>query len=489
MAEIKIKSVKYNFIMNFVLTASSFIFPFITFPYISRVLGVIGNGKVAFASSIANYFLLVASLGIPTYGIRACASVRNDKIKLSKTVHEILIINIVVTILSVATFLLSIFFIPKLQAEKTLLYINALNIILSFIGVNWFYQALEQYDYITIRSLIFKVLSIIFMFILVKNQDDYIIYGAITVFAAAGSNILNFIRLHKFISFERQNDYEFKKHFKPIFVLFAQNIAVSVYTNLDVAMLGFMKGDAQVGLYSVAVKLKVILLSLVTSLGNVLLPRMSFYITNNMKDQFIRTMVKAINFTLFLSLPLTVYFILFSKDSILLLAGSGYLTAVIVMQCITISIIPNGLTGVLGVQVMTPMGKEKFVLISVIIGACTNIVLNLFLIPFFGATGAAIATSVTEFVVLGIQVLFIKDLLKHTFAKFNFKFYIFAVVCSSFSSLIISNFISTNSFLRLAITSIVFFSTYIALLFFVKESIVRENILGFVLNKFSKKDE
>ena len=249
-------SIRYNFIMNFILTASQFIFPLITFPYVSRVLTAAGNGKVSFVSSVASYFLMIASLGIPTYGIRACAQVRDDRKKLSKTVQEIFLINLVVTILVVITYVICIFTIPRFYEDKTLFLIYGINILLNMFGMNWLFQALEKYDYITIRSMIFKIISVVLMFLLVHQKEDYVIYGAISVFAAVGSNILNFTRIHKFVEFKWSGNYGIKKHIKPILVLFAQSLAVSIYTNLDTVMLGFMKTDVDVGYYNAAVKVK-----------------------------------------------------------------------------------------------------------------------------------------------------------------------------------------------------------------------------------------
>ena len=210
MKENKIHSVKYNFIMNFILTASQFLFPLITFPYISRVLQPAGNGKIAFVSSIANYFMLVASLGIPTYGIRACAQVRNDRRKLSQTVKEIFLINFAMTICVIVIYMVSVFCVPKFYAEKELFLVYGINILLNMFGMNWVFQALEQYDYITFRSILFKIIAIVLMFLFVHQYDDYVVYGAITVFAAVGSNILNFIRLRKYIDFKTNQKYHIK---------------------------------------------------------------------------------------------------------------------------------------------------------------------------------------------------------------------------------------------------------------------------------------
>ena len=188
----QIRSIKYNFVMNLILTASNFLFPLITFPYVSRVLQVEANGIIAYVTSIVSYFSLVASLGIPTYGIRAAATVRDDKRKLSKVVQELLIINIVLVGLVLIIYFIMLFTVPSMLVYRELFYINAIGIILNVLGVNWFFQAIEQYDYITVRSIIFRVLSIALMFIFVHQPSDYIIYGLILVLSSAGSNILNF---------------------------------------------------------------------------------------------------------------------------------------------------------------------------------------------------------------------------------------------------------------------------------------------------------
>lgn len=473
---IKTHSVKYNFVMNFILTASQFIFPLITFPYVSRVLLAAGNGKVAFAASVANYFLMVASLGIPTYGVRACAQVRDDKEKLSKTVQEIFLINFCMTVFVVISYVVCVFFVPKFQIERNLFLINGINIVLNMFGMNWFFQAMEQYDYITFRSLAFKVISIILMFIFVRQKEDYVVYAAITVFAAVGSNILNFIRIQKFIDFKWDGSYKLKRHIKPILILFAQSLAVSIYTNLDTVMLGFMKTDVDVGYYHAAVKIKSLLLALVTSLGNVLLPRMSYYAKQKMHKDFSDTMLKALNFTLLMSIPLVVYFGLYAKESVLFLAGDGYLGAVLAMQLITIAVVPNGLTGVLGIQVLTALEKEKYVLYSVVVGAISDFLLNLIFIPKYGAAGAAGATMIAEFLVLIVQLYCTKDLLYEVKSSFRIWVYILITIPSAILGYLIKYLQIESTLLTLFISAIAFFGVYGLLLYLVKEKVVVDTL-------------
>ena len=480
--EKKIHSVKYNFVMNFILSASQFIFPLITFPYVSRVLLAEGNGKLAFVSSVVNYFLMLASLGIPTYGIRACAQIRDSKEKLSKTAHEILMINCATTVLVIISYLFCIILIPRFQENRVLFLINGVNLLLNVVGMDWLYRALEQYEYITIRSIAAKILGLVLMFIFVHEKDDYIIYGEITVFAAVGFNIFNFVRSRKYIDYKWYGNYEFRKHLKPILILFAQNLAVSIYTNLDTVMLGFMKTDRDVGYYNAAIKVKSILVSLVTSLGNVLLPRMSYLAKEKKHTEYMHTMAMALNATMLMSIPVTIYFCLYASDAILLLAGEGYEGAIKAMQVITLSVVPIGLTGVLGIQVLTSLEKEKYVLYSVVVGALVDFALNMVLIPTSGATGAALATVIAEFAVLVVQVIFTKSYLGEIKNNLRGYWYILLTIPSAIVAILIKNF-DLNSFFRLLFSACTFFGIYGLGLLIIREKIVINMLKGILKNK------
>jgi O-antigen/teichoic acid export membrane protein len=298
------KSLKLNFIMNAMLTMSSFIFPLITFPYVTRVLGPAGYGKVSFATSLIAYFMIFAQLGIPTYGVRACAKVRDDKRMLTKTAHELLIINLVMSALSYAVLALALIFVPRLREDRLLYIVVSLTIVFTTIGMEWLYKALEQYTYITVRSLIFKVVALVAMFYLVRAEDDYVIYGGITILASSASYLMNFFHARKYISLRPMGGYNFKPHLKAVAIFFAMACATTIYTNLDTVMLGFMKTNDDVGFYNAAVRIKTILVSIVTSLGTVLLPRASYYVEHGQMEEFRRVSRKALNFVIMAATPL-----------------------------------------------------------------------------------------------------------------------------------------------------------------------------------------
>ena len=239
-------------------------------------------------------------------------------------------------------------------------------------------------------------------------------------------------------------------------------------------MLGFMKTDVDVGYYNAAIKIKNILRSLVGSLGNVLLPRMSYYVMEKKSREFLETMLKALNVTSLMSVPLVIYFVIFAGESIHFLAGDGYSGAILAMQIITIAVIPIGLTGVLGVQVLTSLERERYVLCSVIIGASVDFALNLICIPMAGAAGAAFSTMVAEYIVLLVQLFFTRKLIAQLKHRFRILRYLGLSILAGAASCLIKEVGLRSSFLALVISAAVFFSIYGIGLLALKEPVARE---------------
>lgn len=470
--EMKTKSIKLNFIMNFLLTASSILFPLITFPYVSRVLGPTGTGNVTMGTSVVSYFTMVAMLGVPTYGVRACASVRDNKVELSKIVQELLIINIIMMLIAYIAFFITIFCVPSFRIMKTLYLMSSIAIVMNVIGVNWLYQGLEQYSYITFISLVFKVVALVLMFALVHKADDYIWYALITVIGGFGSSIFNFIRLRKLILLKPFQHYDFKRHIRPMFTFFAMTVATTVYTNLDVVMLGLMKSNYDVGLYNAAVKIKLIMVSLVTSLGTVLLPRISYYYEQNQVKEFHNLISKVFSFVLLFAIPCCLYLMVFAKDTILFLSGKEFLEAVPAVIIITPTILLIGLSNITGIQVLVPTGKESLVLRSVVCGAVVDFVLNLMMIPKFGAAGAAFGTLAAELVVLIVQCVYLKALLNQIKTTIEWRC-LFESLVPALLILIGTYYLPIESvFFRLLISGCLFFLVYGFGLLVTKEEIL-----------------
>lgn len=471
--EKKVKSVKFNFIMNSILTASSMIFPLITYPYVSRILQPQGIGSVSFANSVVTYFSMFAQLGIPTYGIRACAKVRDDKEMLSRTVQEILLINMITCIIVYIAFACSLVLIPTFRQEKVLYIVMGSLILFNTIGVEWLYKSLEQYSYITVRSVIFKFIAVVAMFLLIHQKEDYVIYGGITIFAAVGSNIMNFINLRKFIYLRPMRYYNFKRHIKPISVFFAMSIATTVYTNMDNVMLGFMRGTTENGYYDAAVKIKNILVGFVASLGTVLMPRVSYYIEVGEKKEFYRITKKALKFVYLLATPLCLYFILFAAPSIYLISGDLFAPSIPPMRLIMPTLIFIGLTNIIGLQMLVPMGRENQVLYSEIAGAIINLIINSILIPRLGAAGAAIGTVAAEVTVFIVQVMALKKVVIPILRKLPYWKNILALLGGTVVSVGIL-LLNIGNFLILVISAILFFGVYTLILLLLREEMVGE---------------
>lgn len=481
----KQKSIKKNFVMNALLTMSSFIFPLITFPYVSRVLLPSGTGKVSFATSLISYFTMFSQLGIPTYGIRACAKVRDNKEKLTRTAQELLTINLLMAAISYVGLFIALTFVERLQEDKILYLVVSVSILLNAIGMEWLYKALEQYTYITIRSIIFKFIALVAMFLLIHSEKDYVYYGFLSIFAASASNVFNFINVHKYIEIKPIGNYNFRRHLKPVAVFFAMACATTIYTHLDTVMLGFMTSDVEVGYYNAAVKIKYILVSVVTSLGTVLLPRASYYIEHNKIDEFKKISQKALNFVFLVASPMMVYFIIFAKQGIFFLSGDNYAGSIIPMQIIMPTLLLIGITNILGIQILVPLDREKIVLYSEIAGAVVDLILNAILIPRFALAGAALGTLAAEAAVLVVQYVALKKDMSKIFKTIHYWKILLGIGLGVVASIWVIN-LKLGDFITLAVSALLFFGVYGIFLLATKEPLVVE-LIEQVVVKTAKK--
>lgn len=473
------KSLRVNFFMNATLSISSMFFPILSFPYVSRVLSPENIGKVSFATSVITYFSMFAQLGIPTYGIRVCAKVRDDRFQLSKTVHELLIINAITCLISYCALAAVICTVPKIREEKTLYVIMSFTILLNVIGMEWLYKALEEYTYITLRSVVFKFISLLLLFGFVHNREDYQIYGAISIFAVSASNFLNFCNAHKYICLKNLKQYNVVKHLKPILVFFAMACATKIYTNMDTVMLGFISNNKEVGLYSVAIKVKDILVGLITALGTVVLPRAAYYIEHDRRKEFQCVSQMSLSIITIMTIPLVSYFQAFARECILFLAGPAYVGSIVPMQIIILSLVSIGLTHTIGIQILVPLGKEKQVLVAECAGAIVNLCANSILIPAHGAVGAAIGTLCAELAVLFVEVCALPFDLKMCFRRIEYWKVMGALIPGLVSCYWIKN-TRWYDLIKLIISGSVFGIVYIIMLYLMKQKLITEAVDRFL---------
>lgn len=405
------KSITVNLITNGIKTLMSVLFPLITFPYASRVLGTVGIGKVSYAASIISYFSLIASLGINTYAVREGARIRDDREKFNKFAKEILNINLFTTVVSYA--LLIIFLkMPVLTGYKTLLVISSAGIVFTTIGMEWLFVIKEEYTYITKRAILFQILSLVLLFLLVRSKEDYYWYAALTVISSGGSAVLNLWHSRKFVDWKQHHVYEYKKHLKPIFLIFGTSLASSIYMTMDTTMLGAMKGDSAVGVYTAAVKINLVISTLIGTISSTILPRVSYYIGNGLKKEYESLMKSSMDILLMISVPAAVGMICTSDILILLFSGAEFLMGTMAAKILSAKVLVGAVNRVFAYQICTPYKKDREVLISTASGAVFNLIANAVLIPTVGVTGAAIATLCSELVVFLVLAKYAKDLLK-----------------------------------------------------------------------------
>lgn len=457
-------SLKVNVVLNVIRVGLGTLFPLITFPYVSRVLGPVNLGQVSFAKSVINYFALFAALGIPTYGVLACSKVRDDKENLKRTVCELLYINLFLMIVTYVIFFSILFLVPKFWQLRKLLLINSISIMMTSIGIDWLYSALEDFKYITIRATVFKFVSVVLIFSFVKQSDDYIVYAFILTFSEIGSNILNLIHARQYVKFYPIGELNCKRHIKPIVSLFTASIAATISANTDTVMLGFLKGDYEVGIYNFSVKIKSMLSTIMTAGLAVFIPRFSYYMRSNQITLY-RTQIRRIFLlTLTIAFALNAFVVAFCEPIIMILGGSEYADAKIPVIILTSCICVLACTWTLGVAVLQPIGREMQYAKGMLLGCIVNVGLNTILIPIWGVVGSAVATLIGESVIAIAFHLYTKDFLDNILHRIGlFKIFIVSFSVGVFSYSIVEvtkELIQLSDLFQIIIGGIVFLSLF-----------------------------
>lgn len=372
------------------------VFPLISFPYASHILMPAGIGKVNFANSVIEYFVLLAALGINGYATREAAKIRDDKKKLSAFARNILAITLFSTIVSYLALIISLFFVPKFIEYRILIIICSTKILFSNVGMEWLYRAEEEFGYITLRQTLFQIVSLILLFTFVREKDDYLFYAGIGVFANVGANLFNLIHSRKFINLFEKARFSVRKHLKPVIVFFGITCAGKINSALDAVMLGFILNDTAVGLYSAALKINLMVTELIRSAVSSFTSRSSYYIAQGQEDKYKDIINQVCNVTFFFSIPASAGLFFLCEPIIVLFSGEKYLPAVPSMKILALSVVGNCAYSFINNLIVIPQRMERYTLIAQISAACTNIFLNFILISRLEVFGAALATLAVD---------------------------------------------------------------------------------------------
>jgi O-antigen/teichoic acid export membrane protein len=391
-------SIKKNVVYNTILTVSNVAFPVITTPYVSRVLGVENIGIVNFAVTYASYFALFAALGIPKHGIREIAKCNKDNQETRQRVFsELFIINILSTIIFSFVYLVTVFSLPALHQERIFLLITGISVFTSPLNLDWFFSGREKFKLVMLRSVLAKIISLGSLFVFVRTRDDIIPYLLLTVAANLSSQLWNFgYMLRKEVKFCFKQ-LEIKKHIKSVFILFASNVAISMYTMLSTLLLGFLSDYTQVGYYTSAIKVSNIIVPVVTSMSPVMIARINTLRGEQAsQEQILRLLYLSIGYVMMLAVPASIGLMAIAPRFVPLFFGAEFIPATVSMQLLSLLIIIIGLSNLFGIQILVAMGHEKKLLFSVLLGTVSSLCLNLLLIGPYGSLGASIASVIAE---------------------------------------------------------------------------------------------
>lgn len=484
-------SLQKNAIFSILLNVSNVLFPFITTPYVSRILGVENVGVVNFATVYAAYFVLFAMLGVPTYGIRIIAKYQetNNEHKRLKVFWELF------TLISLCTFIVSIiyvgsiFTIPKLYEQKDFLLISGLTVFLASLNIEWYFGGREQFKWITIRSLTIKLLMIVGLFVFVTERDDVIPYLWLTIGSTLLNHIWNWIYvLKKEVKKIPFKIMQFKYHFKPLLLLFASYIAISIYTMLDTLMLGFISTYEQVGYYTSAMKISRVVMPIVTAMSPVVIARISSLKENNDITEIKSVLQSSFNYMYVLAVPITIGLFVIAPRFVPLFFGSEFIPSTLPLQLLSLLIIIIGISNIYGSQLVQAMGHDKLFLYVVTIGTVTNFSMNFVLINLYGATGAALASVVSETLILVLMYYVSLRVIRLSYSTKTLLQPIISslpiVICS-----LILNYLSLTDLEYMIIVVTFSIMAYISLMMFVFKNEVITNVGNKVLIKLRLKNE
>lgn len=378
-------------------------FPFVTGIYVARILLPDSIGAVAAAQNLAQYFVILAFLGIPTYGMREIAKTRDNKEERSRVFSELYVINFISTCFFLICYLILIVSVRAFRENLPLYLVVGVSIALNAFNISWLYEGLEEFRFTSLRNIVFKAFAFIFLVLLVREPSDYLIYAGISVIGTAGNYIVNMIFAPRFveISFRKLH---LKRHIKSILYLVAVNLAIELYSLVDVTMMNFMSSKESIAFYKYGYTIHLMLLQVINTFTMVLVPRISFYYKENKLEEFNKLVSKAFKLIILFSVPMIIG-IQFTADFLIVkLYGDSYINSARILRMFSILLLISPTGYLLGSRMLLATNHENKMIISVGIGAVVNIIGNALLIPGYAEYGATLASIISEIVVMMVYL-------------------------------------------------------------------------------------
>lgn len=407
-------SLKKNFLYSSVLTLSNYVFPLIVYPYVSRTLGLSNIGIVYFVDNLVNYFVLISLMGITTVGIREIASARNDKTKLSKTFNSLLALTTISTIVAIIVLWIAMYTIPTLTPYQDLLYVGLIKIFFNLFLIEWFFMGMENFKYITNRSLIIRCLYVLCVFILVKDIQDYKIYYVLSVAVVVANATINTLYSRKFIHYSLKA-INIRPFYRPFLIMGAYALLTNVYLYLNSVWLGFAADTNEVGFFTTATKLHTIIMSILLAFTNILFPHMSNLLSEGRNKEFWEKINISFDAIFLFAFPSCIYMLIAGPELLHLVVGNGFEGSYLPLRIISPLILVIGIEQILVIQILMATHCDSIVLRNTFIGAVVSIIFNIPLAHTLGAVGSAIVWVIAESTIMCLSIISIYKKHKYSF--------------------------------------------------------------------------
>ncbi len=466
-----INDTRINVIVNIIRTLVLTLLSFITFPWVCRYLGDSAVGAYTWANTFVAYFLILAKIGIPNLAVRECVKVRDDKEKLSNKVQGFFLLQLIATMVSFGLMCAVVFSVPALRNSSALIFILSINFLVGAFSFEWVFIALEKQFYMCVRSIVALTLSAILIIVFVTNPSDIYIYALIAVSVTIITTISNLFYVRKFISFKKTMPYSFKDYAKPLFVLCSLTFIISLYNQTDTFILGFINEDkSEVASYSVGIKGIDIIIGIIAGLSTVFIPRSAYYYSKENKQFFKNLTRYSLNICFFIVMPAIVTMACLAKPICSLISGNfdyssgtgGYITAPTILIILASMMLTYSLGDIIYGQILLPMKKEKYYLISMLVGTALNIGLSLLLGGYLPSKvywltpsiGVAIGTAVTDLLIIIFLVSITWKWVKEAIFNMNtLKLLLASLIILAVSLLLYRPFESLWAFMKLSTTN------------------------------------
>ena len=488
-------SAKLNYIYNLIYQFLLIIAPLVTTPYISRVLGSAEIGKFSFASSITNFFVVFAYLGFQYYAQRSIATCRDDRKKQSIMFWEIFMLKAINSIIILIAY--GVFLSFSTQSDYFILFIILLpNILTVCLDISYLYQGNEMFGILALRNSVVKIIVVGLIFVFVRDQGDLAAYAILNVLAIFFSTASLWVAARKLIDKVAIRELNLKRHAVPSLKLFAPAIALSFLSTINKTMIGFLvegetilgssevvrNSDIQNGIFEQAHKVYTLGVLFLTSLGTVMIPRNAKDFSEGKIDVLNRNINKAISFTFFFGLPISLGFIAIASNLAGWFYGPGFDGIILVIIALAPKILIEGMNNLLGIQLFLPQKKDKQYSFFIILGVVLNVALAIPLIINFGALGAAIAATISEFIVLIVVLIYLKKKENFSFT-FPLKYLIISILM--FAVVYSVQFLLKSSIVNTLVLVLIGSIVYLGILLLFKDKIAKE-LLYFVVKLFKK---